>query len=41
MDFFDLKRDVEQLLPSTLDESRISYQRSEMAFLHPAQSAEL
>lgn len=41
MDFFDLKRDVEQLLPSTLDESRISYQRSEMAFLHPGQSAEL
>ncbi len=41
MDFFDLKRDVEQLLPATLEESRISYQRSEMAFLHPGQSAEL
>ena len=41
MDFFDLKHDVEQLLPATLEESRISYQRSEMAFLHPGQSAEL
>ena len=41
MDFFDLKHDIEQLLPSTLAESRISYQRSEMAFLHPGQSAEL
>lgn len=41
MDFFDLKRDVEQLLPATLEESRVSYQRSEMAFLHPGQSAEL
>ena len=41
MDFFDLKHDVEQLLPATLDESRISYQRSELAFLHPGQSAEL
>ncbi|WP_296404680.1 phenylalanine--tRNA ligase subunit beta [Psychrobacter sp.] len=41
MDFFDLKHDVEQLLPSTLVDSRIHYQRSEMTFLHPGQSAEL
>lgn len=41
MDFFDLKHDVEQLLPTNLDQSRIRYQRSEMAFLHPGQSAEL
>ena len=41
MDFFDLKHDVEQLLPSNIEDSRISYQRSEMTFLHPGQSAEL
>lgn len=41
MDFFDLKHDIEQLLPSNIEDSRISYQRSEMTFLHQGQSAEL
>ncbi|PNK60686.1 phenylalanine--tRNA ligase subunit beta [Psychrobacter sp. FDAARGOS_221] len=41
MDFFDLKRDIEQLLPLAVDDSRIRYQRSDLAFLHPGQSATL
>lgn len=41
MDFYDLKHDVEQLLPSELLPNRISYQRADLAFLHPGQSANL
>lgn len=41
MDFYDLKRDIEQLLPTHMDISRIRYQRSNLAFLHPWQSTEL
>ena len=40
-DFYDLKHDVEQLLPVQLDASRIRYERSELNFLHPGQSAKL
>ncbi|MDO5768922.1 MAG: phenylalanine--tRNA ligase subunit beta [Psychrobacter sp.] len=40
-DFYDLKADVSQLLPSHLSESRIRYERSSLAFLHPGQSATL
>ena len=40
-DFYDLKHDVEQLLPVQLDASRIRYERSELSFLHPGQSAKL
>lgn len=41
MDFYDLKRDVEALLPSTLDKAKVQYQRASLSFLHPGQSAEL
>ena len=41
MDFYDLKHDVEQLLPVQLDNARIRYERSELDFLHPGQSAKL
>ena len=41
MDFYDLKHDIEQLLPALMDPARIRYERSELAFLHPGQSAKL
>lgn len=41
MDFFDLKRDVESLLPQGLDKSAVTYERADLAFLHPGQSAYL
>ena len=41
MDFFDLKRDVESLLPATLNKAHISYERADLDFLHPGQSAYL
>lgn len=41
IDFYDLKHDVEQLLPVQIDNARICYERSELAFLHPGQSAKL
>lgn len=41
MDFFDLKRDVESLLPATLDKAKVSYERADLSFLHPGQSAYL
>ncbi|WP_201554951.1 phenylalanine--tRNA ligase subunit beta [Psychrobacter immobilis] len=41
LDFYDLKHDVEQLLPAQMDSARIRYERSELAFLHPGQSAKL
>ncbi|WP_201586924.1 phenylalanine--tRNA ligase subunit beta [Psychrobacter jeotgali] len=40
-DFYDLKHDVELLLPAQLDSSRVRYERSELDFLHPGQSAKL
>lgn len=40
-DFYDLKRDVEQLLPSEFPSERLRYERSSLAFLHPGQSAAL
>ena len=41
LDFYDLKHDVEQLLPALIDSARVRYERSELAFLHPGQSAKL
>jgi phenylalanyl-tRNA synthetase beta chain len=41
LDFYDLKHDIEQLLPVQLDGTRIRYERSELDFLHPGQSAKL
>ncbi|WP_019672678.1 phenylalanine--tRNA ligase subunit beta [Psychrobacter lutiphocae] len=41
MDFFDLKHDVEQLLPVAVDDARLSYERCDLSFLHPGQSATL
>lgn len=41
LDFYDLKHDIEQLLPVQIDSARIRYERSELAFLHPGQSAKL
>ncbi len=41
MDFYDLKHDVEQLLPALIEGARIRYERSELDFLHPGQSAKL
>ncbi|MGP4864788.1 phenylalanine--tRNA ligase subunit beta [Psychrobacter sp. T6-5] len=41
LDFYDLKHDIEQLLPAQLDSARIRYERSALSFLHPGQSAEL
>lgn len=40
-DFYDLKHDIEQLLPAQIDSARIRYERSTLSFLHPGQSAEL
>ena len=40
-DFYDLKHDIEQLLPVPLDTSRICYERSDLDFLHPGQGAKL
>ncbi|MEZ7503450.1 phenylalanine--tRNA ligase subunit beta [Psychrobacter sp. Arc29] len=41
LDFYDLKQDIEQLLPAQIDSARIRYERSTLSFLHPGQSAEL
>ena len=41
LDFYDLKHDIEQLLPAQIDGARIRYERSALAFLHPGQSAKL
>ncbi|MGM8886122.1 phenylalanine--tRNA ligase subunit beta [Psychrobacter sp. 1U2] len=41
VDFYDLKHDVEQLLPALIDGTRVRYERSELDFLHPGQSAKL
>lgn len=41
MDFYDLKHDVECILPSDLLQGKISYERSTLAFLHPMQSADI
>jgi len=41
LDFYDLKNDIEQLLPAQIDSARIRYERSTLSFLHPGQSAEL
>ena len=41
LDFYDLKHDIEQLLPAQIDRARIRYERSELSFLHPGQSAKL
>ena len=41
LDFYDLKHDVEQLLPAQIERARIRYERSALAFLHPGQSAKL
>lgn len=41
LDFYDLKHDIEQLLPAQIDRSRVRYERSDLAFLHPGQSAKL
>lgn len=41
LDFYDLKHDIEQLLPAQIDSVRIRYERSALAFLHPGQSAKL
>ncbi|WP_201502830.1 phenylalanine--tRNA ligase subunit beta [Psychrobacter cibarius] len=41
LDFYDLKHDIEQLLPAQMDSAHIRYERSELAFLHPGQSAKL
>ena len=41
LDFYDLKHDIEQLLPVKIDSTRIRYERSALNFLHPGQSAKL
>jgi len=41
LDFYDLKHDIEQLLPAKIDSARIRYERSGLKFLHPGQSAKL
>ncbi|MDN6276178.1 MAG: phenylalanine--tRNA ligase subunit beta [Psychrobacter sp.] len=41
LDFYDLKHDIEQLIPAQIDRSRIRYERSALRFLHPGQSAKL
>lgn len=41
LDFYDLKHDIEQLLPAQIDRDRIRYERSALAFLHPGQSAKI
>ena len=40
-DFYDLKHDIEQLLPVQTDSARICYERSDLDFLHPGQGAKL
>ncbi|MDN5565939.1 MAG: phenylalanine--tRNA ligase subunit beta [Psychrobacter sp.] len=40
-DFYDLKHDIEQLLPAQTDSARIRYERSDLDFLHPGQGAKL
>ena len=41
LDFYDLKHDIEQLLPTQIDGARIRYERSDLNFLHPGQSAKI
>jgi len=41
VDFYDLKHDIEHLLPALIDGARVRYERSELDFLHPGQSAKL
>ena len=41
LDFYDLKHDIEQLLPAQIEGARIRYERSGLNFLHPGQSAKL
>lgn len=41
LDFYDLKHDIEQLLPAQMDNARLRYERSALSFLHPGQSAKL
>ncbi|MCL1623873.1 phenylalanine--tRNA ligase subunit beta [Moraxella sp. Tifton1] len=41
MDFFDFKRDIESLLPRQLNKFLVSYERADLTFLHPGQSAYL
>lgn len=41
LDFYDLKYDIEQLIPAQIDSARIRYERSSLSFLHPGQSAKL
>ncbi|MGP9689961.1 phenylalanine--tRNA ligase subunit beta [Psychrobacter sp. AOP22-C1-C5] len=41
LDFYDLKHDIEQLLPAQIDSNRVRYERSALTFLHPGQSAKL
>lgn len=41
LDFYDLKHDIEQLLPAQINRARVRYERSALAFLHPGQSAKL
>ncbi|AMN68493.1 phenylalanine--tRNA ligase subunit beta [Psychrobacter sp. P11G5] len=41
LDFYDLKYDIEQLIPAQIDSARICYERSSLSFLHPGQSAKL
>ncbi len=41
IDFYDIKHDIEQLLPAQIDSARLRYERSELSFLHPGQSAKL
>ncbi|OOR91890.1 phenylalanine--tRNA ligase subunit beta [Moraxella caviae] len=41
MDFYDLKGDVEALLPANLAASDVVFERTDVAFLHPGQSAYL
>ena len=41
LDFYDLKHDIEQLLPAQIDSARVRYERSALSFLHPGQSAKL
>lgn len=38
-DFYDLKHDVESLLPAHIDMTDVRYERADLAFLHTGQSA--
>lgn len=40
-DFFDLKHDVESLLPANLNPAHLCYERADLAFLHKGQSAHI